>query len=62
MLIRVNHICPASGNPSRESRPAGDGIKYRILALQHGAQMDASFLRLVFLKRLSQVFLSQVWT
>jgi hypothetical protein len=57
MLIRVNHVCPASRNPSRESRPAGDGIKYRIVALQHGAQMDASFLRLLFLK-----LSSQVWT
>jgi hypothetical protein len=57
MLTRVNHISPASGNPSRESRPTGDGIKCRIVVLQRGAQMNASFLRLLFLK-----LSPEVWT
>jgi ABC-type nitrate/sulfonate/bicarbonate transport system permease component len=26
MLTSVTHICPAAGNPSRESRPAGGGL------------------------------------
>jgi hypothetical protein len=34
MLTRVNHISPASGNPSRESRHAGGGIRVPSTAIK----------------------------
>jgi IS5 family transposase len=49
MLTRVNHISPASGNPSRESRPTRVGISIdrghgfiRRFAVTHAARHDGS--------------------
>jgi hypothetical protein len=49
MLTSVNHITPASGNPLRESRPAGIGIRLR------AADPDAAVERVPDLDRLLRV-------